>query len=65
MKFTSAIIPLARVTLGIFIGHYGSHRLEYRTADNILRCNQFEPVYLSLALFLDNIGYFTISLGQM
>ena len=47
---TTTIIPLAGVTLGVFVGADGTHGLEDMVADIVLRRNQFKSGRLPFLL---------------
>ncbi|KAF5045747.1 hypothetical protein DSECCO2_478110 [anaerobic digester metagenome] len=64
MELAAAVIALAGVSLGIFIGHDGTHRLENRLTDDVLGGDQFQPIDLTQAFFLDDARDFWIEVCQ-
>ena len=40
----AAVVPLARIALGVLVGERRAHRLEHRAADEVLARDQLEPV---------------------
>ncbi len=65
VELTPAIVSLARVALGIFIGHDRSHCFKYRTGNDIFGCDQFQTIDLAEPLLFDDICYFWISFRQI
>src|SRR5574344_985461 len=57
----SAIVALARITLGILVGEVRTHSLHHLVTDKILRSNQFHAFQLALVLFLDKVKNLLIS----
>ena len=41
-EFTAAVISLARITFGIFVGHHRALGFEHRFANDVLRRDEFE-----------------------
>jgi hypothetical protein len=65
MEFAAPIVSLAWIPLGIFVGHYGPHGLEYCTGNEIFRSDQLKAVMLAEPLLLNDICYFWISFRQI
>jgi len=63
--FTTAIIPLARITLSVFVGQWRADSLQNGFADEIFRSDQFNFGTLATDLKLDCRVDFRINLGQM
>ena len=61
-NLATAVVTLAGVTLGIFVGHYRTHGLHDLVADEILRSNQLDAFGLTFPLFLDEVENCCISL---
>ncbi len=51
----AAVIPLAGVALGIFVGQHSAHRGHHRRADDVFRGNQLDIAALAV-VFLFNRG---------
>jgi len=64
MELATAVVALAGVPLSVLIGHDRTHRLENRLADDVLGGNQFQPIDLTQALFLDEACDFWIEVCQ-
>jgi hypothetical protein len=43
-KLTTAVISLARITFGIFVGHHRALGFQYRFADDVFRGDEFEII---------------------
>jgi hypothetical protein len=63
-ELTSAIVALAWVALGIFVGEDSSGSLENRAADKVLGGDHFESFVLALNLVLYLLGYLGIGAGE-
>jgi len=60
----AAIIALAGIALGIFVGQNRALGLEHSPADDVFRRNELEMILLALDLGQDGIGDFGISRRQ-
>ena len=60
----AAIVALAGIALGIFVGHDRALRLEHRLADDVLRGDQLDLVLLAAELVADRFGDLWIGLGK-
>src|SRR5690242_11708106 len=49
----TAVVALARQTLGVLVGQGGTHRLEHRDRDEVLARDQLEPMLLPIHLAAD------------
>ena len=58
--FTAAIIALAGVTLGVFVGQHRALGLQHSRAGVVLRGNQFDMVLLPALFFPDGRGYLVV-----
>ncbi len=54
-NLATAVIPVARVTLCILVGHYRAHGLQHLRADKIFRGNELEAVDLALPFLFNKI----------
>ena len=45
-KLAPAVIPLARIPLGIFVGKHRAHRLQHSLGHKVLRRDQLKPISL-------------------
>jgi hypothetical protein len=59
-ELAAAIVALARVALGIFVGHDRALRLEHRLADDVLGRDQLDLVLLAAQLARDGVGDFGV-----
>ena len=51
----TAVIALARIAFGVFVGHHAALRLQHRLADDVFRGDQFQ-IILQAPGFLLNRG---------
>ena len=51
----TAVITLAGIPFGVFVGQARAHGLHHLFADKVFRGNQFDTFTLSLILFFDNV----------
>ena len=52
-EFASAVVPAARVSLGVLIGEYGTGRFEYGAIGEIFRRDQLQSFGLALFFVFD------------
>ena len=64
-EFTAAVIPLAGIPLGIFVGHHRADGFEHGATDEIFRGDQFETVFLSPDFVVDGGSDVGVGLGQV
>ena len=62
---TTAVIPLAGQTLGVFVGEHGTLGLHHRTGGKVLRCDEFQVGFLTLPFLIDERGDIRIRLSQI
>ena len=62
--FTTAVITLARVTFGVFVGELRALRLHHCGRGVIFAGNQFDMVLLTLVFMLYGCPQFRVSLGH-
>ena len=62
--FATAVIALARIALGIFVGEDRSGRLEHGLADEIFRGDHLQAFMLAANLMVDGGGDLRIGLGE-
>jgi hypothetical protein len=55
-EFASAIIPLARISLGVLVREDGPHRLKHGFGYEVLRRDKLEPVRLPADLIVDSFA---------
>src|SRR6185503_10950504 len=58
----AAVVALARVALGVLVGHHRAHRLQHRLGDEVLGRDQLEAAGLALGLRADGLGALPIDL---
>ena len=63
-ELAAAIVALARIALGIFVGQDRALRLEHGAADDVLRRDQLDLVALAAELVGDRAGDLGIGLGE-
>ena len=63
-ELAAAVVSLARVTLGVLIGHHRSHRLEYGFGDEVLGSDHLEVVGQPTFFFGDACGDLRINFGK-
>ena len=57
----AAVVTLARVTLGVFVGHDRTHGFQHLLADKVFRSDEFDSVHLTLFLLANQIKDFLVS----
>ena len=60
----AAVIALAGVSFGVFVGEDGAHRFEHRFGDEILGSDQLEPGGLPPNLVIQCFGDFGIDCSE-
>ncbi len=60
----AAIVALARIALGVLVGHDRALRLEHGAGDDVFRGDQLDFVLLAAELELDGLGDLGIGLGE-
>ena len=63
-ELTAAVISLAGITFGVFVGEHTALSLEHGAADDVLRSNQFEFGALTVELILDRLKHCRINFLQ-
>ena len=51
----AAVVACAGIALGVFVGEYGAHGLHHFVAHEVLRCNQFDAVELTLFFLFNKV----------
>ena len=62
--FAAAVIAIARIALGIFVGHHRALRFQHRAADDVFRRDQLDLVPLPAEFAADRGGDLGIGLGE-
>ena len=62
--FATAVIPFARITFGVFVGQHATLRFHHARAGVVLRGDQFDMIFLALALVGDGLGQFVVISGN-
>ena len=62
--FAAAVIAVARIALGVFVGQHRALRFQHRAADDVLRRDQFDLMTLPAELAADRRGDVRIGLGE-
>ena len=57
----AAIVTLARITLGVFVGHDRTHGLQNLFTDKVFRSDELDSVHLTLFLLANQIKDFFVS----
>ena len=65
MELAPAVVPLARVTLGVLVRHDRAHRFENGSTYEVLGGDQLEPVYLADPLAFDDTREFGVHIGKV
>ena len=60
----TAVVALARITLGILVGQHRTLRLEHARAGIVLRSNQLDMVFLPATLAVDGPGKLGVKPGN-
>ena len=63
-ELAAAVVALARIALGIFVGHDRALRLEHGARDDVLRGDQLDLVLLAAELLADRARDLGIGLGE-
>ena len=63
-ELAAAVIALARIPFGIFVGQHRTLRLQHGAADDVLRGDQLDLVALAAELELDRLGDFGIAFAK-
>ena len=63
-ELAAAVIALARIALGIFVGHHGTLRLHHGPADDVFRGNQLNLMALTTKLCGDRSEHFGVARRQ-
>ena len=61
----AAVVALARIALGVFVGEHRAHRFQHGFGDEVLGGDQLEVAGLALGLAADGLGDLRIDLLQM
>ena len=62
--FAAAVITLARITLGVFVGQHAALCFHHARARVVFRGDQFDVIFLALALVRDGLGQFLVISGN-
>ena len=62
--FAAAIIAIARIAFGVFVGHHRALRFQHRAADDVFRGDQLDLVPLPAEFAADRGRDFGIGLGE-
>ena len=62
--FAAAVIAVARIAFGIFVGQHRALRFQHRAADDVFRRDQFDLVALPAEFAADRRGDVRIGLGE-
>ena len=65
VELAPAVIPLARVALGVLVGHDRAHRLEDGATHEVLGGDQLEPVHLADPLAFDDTRELGVHIGKV
>ena len=60
----AAVVTLAGITLGVFVGHDRTHGLQNLLTDKVLRSDKFNSVHLTLFLLANQIKDFFVSFHE-
>ena len=63
-EFAAAVVALARIAFGIFVGQHRACRLQHRFGDKILRRDQLDARGLPLHFLAEHFGDLRIGFGQ-
>ena len=63
-EFAAAVVALAGIALGVFIGEHRAHGLQHRFGNEIFRRDQFEAGALAASLVAQHVGDFRIDFPQ-
>ncbi len=63
-KFATTVVAFSRIAFGILVGKHGTHSLEHRLADKVLRGDHFETIVLAANFVVKSGGDLWISLGE-
>ena len=55
-ELAAAVVPLARIALGVLVRHHGAGRLEHGEADEVLRRDELEALFLAADFVADGGG---------
>ena len=62
--FAAAVIAIARIAFGIFVGQHRTLRFQHRAADDVFRRDQLDLMALAAEFALDRGGDIRIGLGE-
>jgi hypothetical protein len=63
-ELAAAVIALARIALGIFVGEDAARRFQHRPRDDVLGGDQLDLMLLASQLLADGVEQFGIALGE-
>ena len=58
--FAAAVVALARIAFGVLVGQHAALRFHHARAGVVFRRDQFDVVFLALALVGDGLGEFGV-----
>ena len=64
-ELAAAVVALARIALGVLVGHHRALRLEHGAGDDVLRRDQLDLMPLAAELALDRIGDLGIASARL
>ena len=62
--FAAAVIAIARIAFGVFVGHHRALRFQHRAADDVFRRDQLDLVALPAEFAADRGGDLGIGLAR-
>ena len=63
-ELAAAVVALARIALGVFVGHDRALRLEHGAGDDVLGGDQLDLVLLATEFLVDRVGDLRIGVGK-
>jgi len=63
--FAAAVIAIARITFGIFVGEHRTLRFQHGAADDVFRRNQLDLVALTAQFAADGVGDLRVGLTEL
>ena len=63
-ELAAAVVALARIALGVFVGQHRALRLEHGAGDDVLGGDQLDLVALAAELLADGVGDLGIAFGE-
>ncbi len=63
-ELAAAVIALARIAFGIFVGQHRALGFEHGLGDDVFRCDQLDLIALAAEFLADRVEDFGIDLGE-